>query len=237
MRVQDEPGFVLKKQNYGETSLLVDLFTRHQGRLRVVAKGARSGKLQKNRVLQPFQNLTLGWSGRSALKTLTQVEGQSTNTLNREAMACAFYLSELVWYLLKEGDPHEDLFDTYGHMLTAMALGADPEPLLRSFEFLLLQEVGYGLRLNVDRHMNPLNPQVRYIYHSNIGLTPYEEALHEYVNSAPGSVFSAMSKRDFSDPETRKFAKRFMRGILHGVLDGRELLSRKWLRPTGSPGN
>ncbi|MGB0669149.1 MAG: DNA repair protein RecO, partial [Porticoccaceae bacterium] len=41
MRVEAEPGFVLHVTPYRETSLLVDLFTRHQGRIRCVAKGFR----------------------------------------------------------------------------------------------------------------------------------------------------------------------------------------------------
>ena len=41
MRVQQQPGFILHHRDYSETSLLLEVFTVHHGRIGLIAKGAR----------------------------------------------------------------------------------------------------------------------------------------------------------------------------------------------------
>ena len=39
IRISDEPAFVLHRYDWSESSLVLDVFTRHLGRLALVAKG------------------------------------------------------------------------------------------------------------------------------------------------------------------------------------------------------
>lgn len=232
MRISDQPGYVLKRQDYGDTSLLVDVFTHDYGRLRLIAKGARAGKTNKARALQPFQKLNLGWVGRSDLKTLTQIESLSTRILGKDSMACAFYISELIWNFLEVQDPHEVLFESYGNTLNAFAEGVDLEPLLRNFEFLLLDEIGYGCSFDVDADTGePIVPQKHYIYRLGKGLVSAGDG----DESVSGARFLAVANREFIEKETLVLAKRLTRKIIHHCLDGRELHSRKWFRQTTKP--
>ena len=72
-----ERAFVLHRREYSESSLLVDFFTEHHGRLTLLAKGARRGKSPLKAVLQPFTPLLLRWAGKGELKTLTKAEAIS----------------------------------------------------------------------------------------------------------------------------------------------------------------
>ena len=51
------PAFVLHQWDWSETSLILDLFTRDQGRVAVAAKGAKRPYSQLRPVLLPFQRL------------------------------------------------------------------------------------------------------------------------------------------------------------------------------------
>ncbi|MGL4455418.1 MAG: DNA repair protein RecO, partial [Plesiomonas sp.] len=67
-------GFVLHARPYSETSLMLDVFTEDQGRMRILAKGARSRRSNLKGCLQPFTPLLLRWSGRGEVKTLRSAE-------------------------------------------------------------------------------------------------------------------------------------------------------------------
>ena len=77
MRVNLQPGYVLHRRAYRDTSTILELFTLEHGRLSAVARGARrqsrrgtAGRLSS----QLFQPLLLSFSGRGELKTLTASE-------------------------------------------------------------------------------------------------------------------------------------------------------------------
>ena len=60
-RITAEPAYVLHRYDWSESSLILDAFTRHQGRVALVAKGAKRPYSQLRPVLMPFQRLTLGF--------------------------------------------------------------------------------------------------------------------------------------------------------------------------------
>ena len=66
-----QPGFVLHSHMYRESSLVVDVFTRDYGRVALLAKGAKRPASRWPGVLQTFQPLSISWSGKSELRTLT----------------------------------------------------------------------------------------------------------------------------------------------------------------------
>ena len=225
MRINDEVGYVLKKQDYGDTSLLVDVFTREHGRLRVVVKGARTGKAAKARILQPFSHLSLGWSGRSELKTLTQLELLQTFHLGKEPLVCGFYLNELLWNFLEVFDPHEMLFDQYEATLSALSEECFVEPLLRKFEFFLLQDIGYGVCFDLDADTGaPLDSKSNYLFELEKGLVCTSNTNEGY----PGELYLAIANEEYSNKAVLMLAKNLSRKVIYHRLNGQELNSRKW---------
>ena len=58
------PAYVLHRYDWSESSLILELFTREQGRVAVVAKGAKRPYSQLRPVLLPFQRSTSRWAAR-----------------------------------------------------------------------------------------------------------------------------------------------------------------------------
>ncbi|MEC5388249.1 DNA repair protein RecO [Uliginosibacterium sp. H3] len=233
-RIDDTHGFVLHTYPWRETSLIVETFTREHGRLPLMAKGARRPGSAVRGVLMAFQPLAVSWTGKSEVKTLTGaywLGGQAL--LCGIGLLCGYYLNELLLRLLPREDPHPVLFDRYAATIRALAEGAPTAPLLRSFELALLQELGYGLTLDVLADTGEVvQPDGRYWFVAERGVL---EAHDEMGDSAAqgslldGHVLLAMASDDFSGTDTLAQAKGLMRRLLQHHLGGQQLESRRIL--------
>lgn len=232
MRIDLTPGFVLHARAYRETSLLLEALTRGQGRVGLVARGARSGRSRLRGILRPFQPLLLSWTGRGELGTLTGAEGVEPASLTRgRALTGGLYVNELLVRLLPRNDPHPDLFDAYRAVLPQLARAVDPEPVLRLFEKQLLSELGYALVLDRDAEGMPLRPEAVYHYHLESGARPVE-ARREGMLLVHGSSLRALAEGRLDDPAALAEIKRLNRAALAQYLGGRALRSRElWRRP------
>jgi len=146
-RVLDAAGYMLHAAPWRETSLLVQVFTRDHGQLALVAKGAKRPASALRPVLSAFQPLALSWSGKGEVKTMIRAEWSGIRALHGRSFMSAWYMNELLLKLLAREDPHPTLFDAYNHALTQLAQGSRAVGALRRFEWILLQETGYGLDL------------------------------------------------------------------------------------------
>ncbi len=161
-------AYVLHRWDWSETSLIVELFTRTQGRVVVVAKGAKRPTSQLRPVLLPFQPLTalLGKTpadDAAEIHTLRSAEWAGGGPLMpASALLSGCYLNELLMKLLARQDPHPGLYDAYVDTLRALAripasnaspaspagpgagpgTGAGEAVALRAFELRLLRETG-----------------------------------------------------------------------------------------------
>lgn len=150
-RVQDANGYLLHATSWRETSLIIQVFVQQYGVVALVAKGAKRPHSVLRPVLSAFQPLSVSWSGSGEVKTLTRAETQGILPLQGRAFMSAWYLNELLLRLLPREDPHPVLFDAYRTTLEQLAR-SDDDPrrvsasaALRCFEWVLLQETGYGL--------------------------------------------------------------------------------------------
>jgi DNA repair protein RecO (recombination protein O) len=144
-------AFVLHSYAWSESSLILDLYTREQGRLAVVAKGAKRPHSNFRAVLLPFQRIgvSLGrqasGEGASEVQTLRGAEwAGGAAMLTGAALFSGFYLNELLMKLLARQDPHPVLFDVYAATLPGLADADDAkvQAALRAFELSLLRELG-----------------------------------------------------------------------------------------------
>src|SRR5690606_24505822 len=139
------PAYVLHSRPYRDSSALVDLLTLHHGLQRVVWRGARG---QRRKVSpQPFMPLLVGLGGRSELKTLPVRDVAGRFCLPQsETLFSGLSLKQLLVRLLVGGEPRPILFAAYQHSLGQLAAGEPVEPILRRFEWQLLELFGYGSR-------------------------------------------------------------------------------------------
>jgi DNA repair protein RecO (recombination protein O) len=179
-RIADEPAFVLHRYDWSESSLILELLTRHHGRIAVVAKGAKKPSSNFRPVLLPLQPLHVAFGGDAEIRTLRSAEwlgGQVMPT--GEALLSGYYLNELLLRLLARDDPHPALFDVYAAAVRVLAAD-DPQmlqPALRAFELLLLREIGLLPSLDLQTAtLAPLAPQQRYSLRPEGGLVESHDA-------------------------------------------------------------
>jgi DNA repair protein RecO (recombination protein O) len=173
-RIADEPAFVLHRYDWSETSLILEVFTRHHGRVALVAKGAKRPTSSFRPVLLPLQPLSLAFGGDGDIRTLKSAEWVGGHVMpTGEALLSGYYLNELLMRLTARDDPHPQLFDVYAAAVRLLASG-DPEALqwaLRGFELLLLKHTGLLPALNSQTlTLSPLSSEDRYTLLPEAGL-------------------------------------------------------------------
>lgn len=239
-RIEQQPAWVLHTYPWRETSLIVEVFTRDQGRVALVAKGARRPHSQLRGVLMAFQPLWLDWSGGGEVKTLVRAEWQGGQPLlTGRALICGYYLNELLVRLTAREDPHPRLFAAYADAARGLGRGEPESPILRRFELALLQDLGYeaGLACEADSG-EAVRPEQRYLYIIERGPVRLEALEEEGVDAAAlgeqalvsGQTLLDMAADDFSRAETLVQSKQLLRMLINHTLGGQPLQSRRVLK-------
>lgn len=228
------PAYVLHSRPYRDTSALVDLLTLRDGLQRVVWRGAR--KTRGGVSAQPFIPLLVAVAGRGELKTLVQAEAAGSYlALKGDALFSGMYLNELLLRLIVPADPQTLVFAGYQSALDELARGEGVEPVLRRFEWLLLEVMGYGFSLIEDASGAPIESDSVYVWQA-------EEGLHKLIDAQPddgrpglpGAGLLAMAAQDWGSVLALRTAKKLMRQALAVHLGSRPLVSRQLFSPPGS---
>jgi DNA repair protein RecO (recombination protein O) len=221
MLSQALPAFVLHSRAYRESSALVDLLT-PQGRWRVVMRSARG---KAGSLVRAFVPLEVELRGRGELKTIGRLETAGiAHFLQGYELFSGLYLNELLIRLLPAEDPHPELFEHYQLTISALAAKRPLEPLLRAFEWRLLDELGYGFALDHDAHGQPVDAATLYRLQADAG---FEPVLQLQPGVFQGRDLLAMATADWEAPGALAAAKRLMRQALAPHLGGKPLVSRE----------
>ena len=178
-RISDEPAYVLHRYDWSESSLILEVFTRHYGRIALVAKGAKRPSSSFRPILLPMQPLHVAFGGDAEIRTLKSAEWQGGHVMpTGDALLSGYYLNELLLALLARDDPHAALFDIYSRVVQIIASehGEVLQAALRTYELLLLREVGFLPQLDVQTlTLRPLEPTTRYVLVPEGGLRQAHE--------------------------------------------------------------
>ena len=187
-------AFVLHRYDWSESSLILDVFTREQGRVAVAAKGAKRPFSQLRSVLLPFQRIqiTLGRSpvGEDAREVQNLRGAEWTGgaaMLTGAALFSGFYVNELLMKLLARHDPHATLFDAYAATIEALGDATEPggQSALRAFEIVLLKEIGLLPDLGIETATRrPLVANERYRVLADSGVVASNGATDVTVDGA-----------------------------------------------------
>ncbi len=222
-RIELQAAYVLHARAFGDSSLIVEVFSANHGKLGLVAKGARAPKSKKRALLQMLQPLLLSWRDSGELGSLMAIESAGMpTTLTGETLFCAWYANELLMKLLQRHDPHPHLFAAYAQLLARVE--RDAEGALRAFEQVLLDELGYGLAFPDD-----VAAGSHYHYDAQLGFRaalPSDAASDCYQ----GTGLIALRDDDLKLSDDYQTARRLSRAALRPLLAGRVLDSARLLR-------
>ena len=143
-------ALVLAVRPHGESSAIVDVFSREQGRFAGLVRGGNSRRLRP--ILQPGNMVVATWRARLSehLGTMTVDAGRAHAA---EAMADAKALAGLsalcaLMQITPERQAYPRLYDTLMLVLGAMDDEVMWPVLLARYEMALLEEIGFGLDLS-----------------------------------------------------------------------------------------
>ncbi|RUO22512.1 DNA repair protein RecO [Aliidiomarina iranensis] len=166
---------VLHRWPWQEHGLLLDLFTEDSGRVRAIAKYARSRRSSLRATLEPFTLIDIELKGRGEVKTLARAESLQHFPLRHIHLYSGLYLNELLQRLLPELTDFPGLFADYIKSLTLLSDIQVIEPVLRQFEYRLLCHLDLDFSFTHDANDgNLITSEQYYRFVAGAGFVPAE---------------------------------------------------------------
>ena len=189
-----QKAYVIHSRPYKETSLIVTFLTENKGKITAVAKGAKrkNSKLYGN--LEPFQCLNVDYRGKSELKTLILAEPCEVfeDFFGSENLYSAFYVNELINYLIAQADDSIEIFDVYKNCISNLKKNNPVEEILRNFELNILSILGYEINFQSDYVVNqPIINGLIYKYSPQSGFSKSDKGYD-------GKILNEINERRFS---------------------------------------
>lgn len=136
----------MARRNYGEADRILILLTRDYGRVSLLAKGVRKPKSRKRGHLEVFSRVKFSAVKGKGLDLMIEAEMMD----NYQAVRCslaktavAFYLTEVLGKLLREGESHPDIFQVMTDYLQQLETRNDLRNLRLEFIFQVLIHLGF----------------------------------------------------------------------------------------------
>ena len=222
-----EECFLLHQRSYGETSIIAEVFTRNLGKMSIIARGAKKPKSKFFGYLVPFSRLKITFSGRSELKTLTNIDRDLslTNTYLSRKSYSLLYINELMIKLLPKDAEHKPLFDLYSKFIQDSVNEEKMDYLLRNFELDLLEMLGYGINFHADiNNEEEIKLNKNYIFVAESCFMASDNA-----KDFSGEDIIKIRERNFADISTKKL-KQLTQATIMFCLEGKDLNSRQIFR-------
>lgn len=144
-------AIVLRHSDWGEADRLVSLYTREQGKLRAVVKGARKITSRKAGHMEPFTHVKLQISRGHNLFIVTQADTINAYLTLRgslEMTGTASYVVELLdRFVYEDEGPNPTLYRLLAETLDRLSTGEDAWLVVRYYEMRLLDFLGFRPQL------------------------------------------------------------------------------------------
>ena len=158
-------GVILKRTNFGEADRILTLYTKHFGKISLIAKGIRKTTSRKGGNLELFNQVRIFAAKGKNLDIVTEVELVNSFKDWRQDLkkvAVAYQLAELVDKLSAEGVENDEVYELLINYLATLSQVANIESRISNFELSLLQSLGFWPRgkpignLNLDNFIEDL---------------------------------------------------------------------------------
>lgn len=152
-RIRKAEGIILRRRNLQEADRILTIYSKHFGKIRVVAKGIRKITSRKAGSLELFNHVNLVLARGRNLDIVTEVEIISAFTFLRKNLlkaTIAYYFCELVDRLTPDEQDNPQVFELLKENLLKIKT-IKPVILVRQFEEDLLNELGFGIPENIKK--------------------------------------------------------------------------------------
>lgn len=192
---------VLREYDWAEADRILTVFSREQGKLRLLAKGVRKIRSRKAGHLLPFTQSQLQVAAGREMPIITQAETIQAFASLREDLTLigyASYIIELLDRFTYEEGEHLSLYRLLLNTLQRLTHPAlDPHITLRYYEIRLLDAVGFRPQLTECAACNqPLQPEDQY-FSNALGGVICPRCAPQHHNLRPVSVTALKYLRHF----------------------------------------
>ncbi len=149
--LKEVEGFIFKETPYGETSKIINVFTKEHGLIGIMCKGAKSLKNKNRAITLRFTYAKFNiYYKENKLSTLAS--GDTINPLkriNNDIVLISYltYLVDLTTQVLKQSN-NSIIYDDFINTVLKMETGLDPLVLTNILELKYLDFLGVGLNLD-----------------------------------------------------------------------------------------
>ncbi len=217
-------AYLLHRRPFSDSQVMLDMLVEGVGQLRMLARISGRQATKHKAQLQPFQSLLVQYSGKSDLKYINRFEPHGGQTvLSGTQLYCGFYLNELTNRIVPINEPMESVYHLYKKHLDELSTTKNLQAVLRSYEFQLLEMLGYGVDFSVDAEGDVINDAANYQYFAEYGFFLFFDPHSGFS----GNQLNAIAAHDFSAPDVLYMAKQLSRYLLKPLLGKKPLKSRE----------
>tara|TARA_Y100000022_G_scaffold61947_1_gene53108 strand:- start:287 stop:985 length:699 start_codon:yes stop_codon:yes gene_type:complete len=200
-------AILLLSRKFSETSLICEIFTRKNGRVSIIAKGARSKKNKFQNVAAPNILANVNYSGKNELKTLISWEEIKYFQILGKNLKILLYLNELIFRLIEKETRQEKIFDAVIDFYKTLESGDAKyiEISLREFEYFLICELGYGFDFQIDDKGKEIQKDGVYYFHPSQGFS--EKPLNNFLKVSGVDIINFTNGKIASSSARSKIKK------------------------------
>jgi DNA repair protein RecO (recombination protein O) len=168
---------VLSKMNYGDTSSIVSLFTKDEGKIIAIAKGSRSSKSKYGRIIDPVNHLQIVFYKKESrevqlISSAEILDHFPVLKTDLDKLKYAYAIIELVKNLLPEHEVNKKLFKGTIRILSRINTSKErPEMSFGRFFIFILKEIGYEIQIEKCAICSKEKPDIEdFYFHFEKGL-------------------------------------------------------------------
>ena len=149
--LENVEGFILSETPYGETSKIINVFTKEHGLIGILAKGAKSMKSKYRASTQKYTWACFEiYYKENKLSTLANAEVKDElKSIHSDLTLISYvtYISDLTYQVLKQSNS-KNIYDLFINTITKIEQNLDPMILTNILEIKLLPYL--GVKINLD---------------------------------------------------------------------------------------
>ncbi len=164
-------GVVLARKNYGEADRILVVFSKHFGKLYLLAKGVRKPESRKRGHIEVFSYLKFSATKGKGIDLMIEADVIDSFAKIRgdlKKITVAYFFMEVLGRILREGEKHEDIYNLTFSYMEDLTNGSNLKKLRSEFVYNILVTSGFwpeGKYMNnpdlileeiIERRMNSL---------------------------------------------------------------------------------
>ena len=153
MSIHKTEGIVLKKQDFRETSLIANFYTRDFGKISGILKGIRGDIAKFASTVEPFSHNDIIFYKKinSSLHLISQCEEKNNFSAIRQSVfkiSSGSFMMELLDKIMPQEEKNEDVFDLALASLKELGINDNPHKIMTIFKIKMLALSGFKPHLD-----------------------------------------------------------------------------------------